>query len=360
VQIGSVTTLNSTSWLRLAIVGALLAGLFALGFTVLQPFIVSTIWAGILSYVTWPFYLRVTRWCRGSRAVGGLLMTLLLTAALLVPTASMAVLLQSELGDAYRDIVGALSRQQGLPDALLRLPLIGGLLHDLNTRMLADPQALRATLQNLFNSSYGQITAVVGTVGRNLGKLFITVISLYFFFRDGDRLAQQIRDMLAQILGERIDAYVSAIGQTVKAVLISLVLCALAQGILAGLGYWVAGVQAPLFAAVVTTLAALIPFAVPIVWGSIVAWLFAVGQSTAAVGLLLWCVLVVSWVDNLIRPIVISNTARIPFLLVMFGVLGGLGAFGLVGMFVGPVILAVLLAVWREWRTERKVPESAG
>jgi predicted PurR-regulated permease PerM len=344
---------SAARWMRLAMIGGLLAGLFVLGFNVLQPFIVPTIWAGILSYVTWPFYLRVTGWCGGSRAVAALLMTLLLTAALLVPTAGMAVLLRTELGDAYRDIVAALSRQQGLPEGLLHLPLVGHWLQELNDRMLSDPQALRNTLQTLFNNSYGQITGIVGNVGRNLGKLFITVISLYFFYRDGDRLAQQVRNVLGRILGERVDAYAVAIGHTVKAVLISLVLCALAQGVLAGLGYWVAGVQAPIFAAVVTMLAALIPFAVPIVWGSIVAWLFAVGQTTAAIGLLLWCVLVVSWVDNLVRPIVISSTTRIPFLLVMFGVLGGLGAFGLVGLFLGPVILAVLLAVWREWRAER-------
>lgn len=355
-----MNTMSAAPWMRRAIVGALLAGLFVLGFDVLQPFIVPTIWAGILSYVTWSFYLRVTGWCGGSRAIGALLMTLLLTAALLVPTASMALLLRSELGDAYRDIVAALSRQQGLPESWLRLPLVGHWLQELNARMLSDPQALRTTLQNLFNSSYGQITDIVGNVGRNLAKLFITVISLYFFYRDGDRLAHQVRNVLGQILGERVDAYAHAIGQTVKAVLISLVLCALAQGVLAGLGYWAAGVPAPIFAAAVTTLAALIPFAVPIVWGSIVVWLFAVDQTTPAIGLLLWCVLVVSWVDNLIRPIVISNSTRIPFLLVMFGVLGGLGAFGLVGLFVGPVILAVLLAVWREWRAERVLPELPG
>ena len=128
-----------------------------------------------------------------------------------------------------------------------------------------------------------------------------------------------------------------------------LVLTALAQGLLAGLGYWAAGVRSPALLAVVTALIALIPFGTPFVWGSIGAWLVLHGQTAAGVGLLLWGTLVVSWVDNLIRPMVISSASHTPFLLVMFGVLGGVTAFGLIGLFVGPVILAVLMAVWREW-----------
>ena len=94
---------------------------------------------------------------------------------------------------------------------------------------------------------------------------------------------------------------------------------------------------------------ALIPFGAPLVWGSISVWLLLQGQVGAGVGLLLWGALAVSWIDNLVRPLVISGIAKIPFLLVLFGVLGGLAAFGLIGLFVGPVILAILLALWREW-----------
>jgi predicted PurR-regulated permease PerM len=350
--------LGSAPWLRRAIVAAMIAGLFLLGFNVLQPFIVPAIWAGILTYVTWSLNLRVARWCGGRRTLAALITTLLLTAAVIIPTASVVLLLRTEVASAYHDIVAALSDGRGLPPLLLKLPVVGPWLQDLNARMVSDPQALRDTLTTAFNSSYGRITNVLGDVGRNIAKLLITIISLFFFYRDGDHLAGQIRGVLEKILGARVHDYLDAAGQTVKAVLISLVLCALAQGILAGLGYWVAGVKAPVFAAAVTTLAALIPFAVPVVWGSIVVWMFATGQTIAAIGLLLWCVGVVSWIDNLIRPLVISNQTRIPFLLVMFGVLGGLGAFGLVGLFVGPVILAVLLSIWREWLSERPVAGS--
>ena len=159
--------------------------------------------------------------------------------------------------------------------------------------------------------------------------------------------------MLHRFVGARVDAYLAAVGVTTQAVVYGLVLTALAQGTLAGLGYWAAGVEAPVLLAALTVLVALIPFATPFVWGSIGVWLLLQGQLAAGVGLLLWGVLVVSWVDNLIRPLVISRATSIPFLLVMFGVLGGLAAFGLVGLFLGPVILAVLMAVWREWLEEQ-------
>ena len=107
--------------------------------------------------------------------------------------------------------------------------------------------------------------------------------------------------------------------------------------------------RAPVLFGAFTALIALMPFGTPFVWGALGAWLLFTGKTLEGIGLLLWGTLVVSSVDNLIRPLVISSATHIPFLLVMFGVIGGLAAFGLIGMFVGPVIVAVLLALWREW-----------
>jgi len=348
--------LSSAPWLRRVIIIVLLAGVFILGFMVLQPFIVSAIWAAVLSYSTWGWSQRMNQWCGGSRTLGSLAMTLLLTAAVIVPTASIVWLLSDEVGNAYRETVAALSQQRELPPVLLNLPLVGGWLQELNAHMQSDPLALRNAVQAMLSSSMGQMRDVVGGVGRNLGKMFITAVTLFFFYRDGERFALQLRMVLQQIVGTRSGAYLDTIGKTVKAVLLSLLLCAVSQGVLAGLGYWFAGVPAPMFAAAVTTVAALIPFAVPVVWISIVIWLFAAGHTIAAIGLLVWCATVVSWVDNVVRPLVIGGSTGIPFLLVLFGVLGGLGAFGLVGLFVGPALLAVLLAVWREWRSEQAAP----
>jgi predicted PurR-regulated permease PerM len=127
----------------------------------------------------------------------------------------------------------------------------------------------------------------------------------------------------------------------------------------AGVGYWWAGLAAPLLLGAITAVVALLPFGTPFTWGPIGLWLILSGQTAAGIGLLLWGTLVVSWIDNLVRPLVISGATHIPFPLILFGVLGGLAAFGMVGLFVGPVVLAILMAVWREWLGEAGVRESA-
>ena len=348
-------TFASQPWLRRLLVAALLAGLILLSFQVLQPFIVPLVWAGILAYVTWPVYQRVLRWCGGRKTLASLIVTIALTAAVIVPTVALVSILRVEFVKAYQHVVELLT-QGGprLPEGLLKLPWIGDWLQELSARMAADPRALSEELRQLLDRSFGEIATIVGGLGRNIAKILIAVFSLFFMYRDGQLLASQITRALEQVLGDRIHHYLVAVGQTVKAVVYGLVSAAVAQGTLAGVGYWIAGMDAPVFLAALTTFAAMIPFAVPLVWGGVALWLLAIGKTWAGVFLLIWGFTAISWIDNVVRPFVISSATRIPFLLVMFGVLGGLAAFGLVGLFIGPVILAVLIAVWREWLAETR------
>lgn len=196
---------------------------------------------------------------------------------------------------------------------------------------------------------------MIGGVGRNIAKLFIAMLSLFFMYRDGESFAAQVVRVLENSLGERVHGYMLAISQTVRAVVYGLLAAAIAQGTIAGVGYWVAGLKAPIALGAITMLAALVPFMTPVVWVGASVWLVITGHTVAGTGLFLWGLLAISWIDNIVRPLVISNATRIPFLLVLFGVLGGVVAFGLVGLFVGPVILAVLMAVWREWMAEKGV-----
>ena len=193
------------------------------------------------------------------------------------------------------------------------------------------------------------LKVVAGGIGRNVAKFGLAVFALFFLYRHGDSALAQFRGVATRWLGEAARGYIQAVGVTVRAVVFGIVLTALAQGLLAGLGYWVAGVTAPVLWGVITALVSLIPFVGPVVWIGLSLGLLAHGETQAALGLFLWGALVVSWVDNLIRPLVISGPTRIPFLLVFLGVLGGLNAFGLIGLFLGPALLAVSVAIWREW-----------
>ena len=335
---------------RRVILALLLGGLFVLGYLVLNWFVVPALWAAILAYVTWPPYLRLRKLLWHNAIGSALLMTLLLTAAFVLPLLWLVALLQGEFTLAYKSVATYLAQgSHPLPEFVVRIPWIGDRLQELTNKFTANPAALRAQLANWAEQWLGELGDLVGSAGRNAIRLGFALLTVVFIYRDGESLLDQLRRVLRRFLGRRVDGYLDAIGNTTKAVLYGLVLTALAQGALAGLGYWAAGVRAPVLLGALTALIALMPFGTPFVWATIGVWLLLTGRTIEGIGLLLWGTFVVSWVDNLIRPMVISNATHIPFLLVMFGVLGGLAEFGLIGMFVGPVIVAVLMAVWREW-----------
>jgi predicted PurR-regulated permease PerM len=271
----------------------------------------------------------------------------------IAPIAWLAVVLRIELIRAYHQIQALLAGGLQLPPSLLKLPWLGDQLRELTARAAQDPHVLGSELRKLTDRSFEEIMHIVGEITRNVAKLLLTVVSLFFVFRDGERVGGDFASALEQLLGPRVHNYLRAIGQTVKAVVYGLVLAAAVQGVLAGLGYWIAGAPAPVFLGALTTVGGLIPFVAPTLWAGVGLWLVLSGSTVAGVGLLVWGGIVVGWTEHIVRPFLISREAQIPFLVVMFGVLGGLAAFGLVGLFVGPVILAVLLAIWREWLLER-------
>lgn len=174
---------------------------------------------------------------------------------------------------------------------------------------------------------------------------------------DGQTILEQVSKALQMLIGPRIHHYLDTISETTRAVVYGVGLTAVAQAFLAGVSYFVAGVPNPMVLTIVTFLMALIPFGPPVAYGAVSLWLFSQGQTMEAIGVMAWGVCIVSTADNVIRPLVISGATKIPFLLIMFGVLGGLASFGLVGLFIGPVILAILLAIWREWLHETTEPE---
>ena len=341
--------LHASPWLRRLIVVVLLGGLVLLSYGVLRPFLVPVIWALILAYVTWPLYVRLRKLLRNQQTLASIVMTLLLATAFIVPLVWLATLLRSELANAYDVLANFLARRPQLPESIANIPWFGEWLQQLIDRVSRDPATLPAELGALADESLSEIRAVIGGVGRNLAKTFFALLTAFFMYRNGELFARQVREVMHQLLGERVDGYIVAIGDTTRAVVYGIVLAALGQGMLAGLGYWIFGLEAPALLGAITALIALVPFGAPLIWVSLGVWLIITDRTGAGIGLLLWGGLIVSWVDNLIRPLVIANATRIPFLLVLFGVLGGIAAFGLVGLFMGPVILAVLMAVWREY-----------
>ncbi len=353
-----LTDLPARPWFRNVIVAAVMLGVLLLTYMVLQPFIVPSIWAAILAYVCWPLHIRVSRVIRRRQTLAALVTTLIISSLILAPIGWLAFTFQDEVVKGYHEVEQLLAAKPELPTSLRDLPLVGPWLVQHWSAFTADPTALKTSLEQLLNSSANELRMVVGGVGRNVAKLFIALFAMFFFLRDGARFFSQFRSVMEGFLGHGVRDYLTAIGDTTQAVVYALVLAAVVQGIAAGIGYLAVGISAPVLLGVLTSMVALIPFGTPFIWGSLSIWLMVTGRVAAGVGLALWGIVVVSWVDNVVRPLVISNATQMPLILVVFGVLGGVIAFGLVGLFIGPVVLAVSLAIWREWLEHRRMPHT--
>lgn len=334
---------------RRVVTFAFLVFIFGLTFWVLSPFLAALAWAGILAYVTWPLHQWLCRRLPGRDTLVALLMTVGVAATLLLPMVWVLFTLVGDITAASAAIRHlAAHGLPALPSGVAAWPG-GELIAAQYARVQGDPAWVRGQIVALGLTDAVNIKLVAGGVGRNVAKFGLAVFALFFLYRHGDSVLKQFRRVATRWLGEAARGYIHAVGVTVRAVVFGIVLTALAQGVLAGLGYWVAGIAAPALWGVATALISMIPFVGPVVWIGLSLGLLANGETQAALGLFLWGALVVSWVDNLIRPLVISGPTRIPFLLVFLGVLGGINAFGLIGLFLGPVLLAVSLGIWREW-----------
>lgn len=337
--------------LRYLIPGILLTGLLLLGYGVLSGFFLSITWAFIIAYTTWPAYLRLRRLLKGDANLSALLMTGVITAVIFMTVFGLAALLQEEIKIAYQTL--AIDFIQGpyeLPEFIKRIPRVGNYLQDWLNRLANDRASVAAQLGDWAKQSLGYFGKILGGIGHYVMQLTVITVTIFFCFRDGEDVIRQIHKGLVQFLGKHQDIYLNAIANTTRAVVYGLVLAALSQGLLAGLGFYFFDVKAPALFGAVTALLAMVPMVgAALVWLPIGLTLIMIDRVADGIGVLAWGSLVVSTVDNVIRPLIISGAGRVPFLVVMFGVLGGLSAFGAVGLFLGPIILAVLLAVWRAW-----------
>lgn len=333
----------------------LLVVLIILCFYIVRFFIAPALWGAILAYTTFPIYTFFYKKVKFSPNFSALIMTVAISLMIGLPIIIGAFFLQHEALNLYGTLVHRI--QSGfvdLPESIKSLPIIGQPIKDALWQINKDPEGSMEAFRAWINSHlyYGKIA--IDALLKGVAKLSMAMMTLFFFYRDGEVLVRQIKKALRNIIGNRIDGYIHSVGATTQAVVYGIGLTALAQALLAGIGYVFTNAPSPLLLTLITFVLALIPFGTPVAWGSVAIWLLANGHTAEGVGLGLWGLLVISWVDNLIRPIVISGATKIPFIIIFIGVLGGLTAFGFIGLFIGPVVLAIALAVWREWISQHR------
>lgn len=320
---------------------------------VLAPFLAALLFAAILCLTTWPMFAWFESRLKGRNTLAALLATLVLATAVLVPMSYLA----ATIADAVAQLIGILrpwfeAGDYAPPGWLAGLPLVGEPL-DAYWRKLAASQSELAQLgKQLFEPTRKVLTATATLIGQGLLELTLVVLIAFFFYRDGHRLASRLALFARKIGGDLGDRMLLLARTTIMGVMVGIVGTAIAQALVALIGFLIAGVPAALLLAAATFFLSMIPVGPPLIWGGTAWWLYGQGETGWAIFMIVWGLAVISSVDNFIKPILISRTASLPILLVALGVFGGVLAFGFVGIFLGPVILALGVMLFESWLSQ--------
>jgi predicted PurR-regulated permease PerM len=308
-------------------------------------------WAVILAIATWPLYVRFARLMpdRRSPVIAPLTFTVLTGMLVFVPAALAIHGMARESADIVHWITQLRDTGIAVPDWMAQLPIAGE--HAVNwwRNNLSDPQAASAWFPD-GESAAGWMKAIGGQLLHRVLMFFVALMALFVLLRNGAWMGERFLEMADRILGDPGERLASKLVEAVRGTLNGTVVVAVAEGLLIGVGYIAAGVPNPLMFTVLTMAFAMVPLGAWIAFTAAALLLvFKGGSEWAAAGVVGWGAAVMLVGDYFLWPTLVGGAARLPFLLALVGIFGGLQAFGLLGLFVGPVIMAALLVVWREW-----------
>jgi predicted PurR-regulated permease PerM len=336
--------------------GLLIAGCLV----VLRPFLTALLWALILSISTWPTFKWFERRLGGRRSAAAGLMTLLLFAVLLLPFFVIGTTVAENLKalpEQFREVIAA--GLPGPPSWLVDVPVVGQRASMRWYEYSLDPPKLAEAARQYVRPVTEWLLGFGARLGGGVLELALSVLAAFFFYRDGEAGVKTLQALGERLGGVQARRLIEIAGETMKAVVYGILGGALAQGVLTTVGLYVVGAPTALFLGAVAFVFSIVPPGPVIVWGPVAIWLFVEGETGWGVFLVVWGFAVVGSVDNFLRPYFISRGSALPLLLVFLGVLGGVLAFGLLGIFIGPTLLAVGYTVLTEW-TRRAREKAAG
>jgi len=351
------------------IVGMTILLLLVIGcFVVLRPFVSALLLALILSYSTFPVYSWSERILKGRKGTAATLMTLLVAAVLLVPLIFLGSRLADQVAQASMWIRRLLSEGlPGPPDWVADIPMVGMQFYQYWEGLAHNTTKLFNEVSNaIFVGDAGQYLLPAGEwllgaaaiLAQGTLELALSLFIAFFLYRDGVDGGNRLRAVARRLWGDRAVHLLAVVGATIKSVVYGTMGTAIAQSILTGFGIWLAGVPGALLLGFVTFLMALTPIGAPLVWFPAAIWLLYTGATGWAVFLVLWGIFIVGGADNFIRPYFISRGSDLPFVLVFLGVMGGAFAFGFLGIFLGPTLLATGYDIVRDWARVESAPTS--
>lgn len=331
---------------HLAVVFMLVAGCFL----VLRPFLTAMLLAAVMCVSSWPLYVRLLGRMKGRQNIAALIMTSSLALVVILPLALVAYNLADNVTAFYDGIAQAIEAGPPEPPAWLKgVPIVGESAAEYWHLLAASRDERVVLAKRLLEPAKNLLLAGGILLGGGVIEMSLAAFVSFFFYRDGAALVRFLNVAMDRVVGTHAENVLGIINNTVQSVMYGLLGTALAQGFVATIGFFIAGVSAALPLGVATSLLSLIPVGPPMIWGGAAIWLFYQGTVGWGIFMLLWGFFLISTVDNVLKPLLISRGGNLPFVLVLFGVMGGVLAFGFVGVFIGPTLLAVGFSLIREW-----------
>jgi predicted PurR-regulated permease PerM len=340
--------------LSLLFLALLTAATLYLSFFIAWPFLTPIVTATLLAIAIYPLFVRMCRHIR-NRTGAALLATLLVVIAILLPT----VMVVNKLAHETAALYGWLNQQQTLEGGWRAY--IGSLIDPplewvAGRTGISQQQLKQAALDRLQNASAALLNwakSLVVNIGQTIVDTVIMLLTLFFLLRDGERIRERIGSILP-IEPERYQQLIQTISASIAANMYGVVSVSLAQGTLGAIGYTIAGLPSVVLWSVATALFSMIPLAgAASVWSAATIYLIASDHWGKAIFMLAWGAGVISTADNIVRPLVLSGRVKLHTLLIFFSLLGGVKAFGIVGLFVGPIIVSVAMALLEILEEER-------
>ncbi len=327
---------------------------------VLRPFFSGLLWAVVLCFSTWPVYRRVLVFYGGRRTWAALTMSVGMMLTLLMPF----VIIGLTLADSVKELTTETRAwlDEGPPDPpgfLKRVPAVGPTI-DAYWRETAEDSAKLLQEAKHLVEPVGRMALKAGLVlGRGVLEIALSIFVAFFLFRDGVLAAERLTTGVVRLAGERGRRLLEVAGNTVRGVVYGILGTAVVQAVMAGVGFAIADVPGAALLALLTFFLSAIPAGPPLIWIPAAIWIFHRGETGWGIFMLIWG-MGVSSVDNLVRPWLISQGSTMPFILIFFGVLGGVVAFGFIGVFLGPTLLAVGYRLVEEWVSIRREASQGG
>jgi predicted PurR-regulated permease PerM len=343
-----IPTISAARWLLVLVV---LAGIYFF-----HGFLVPVLAALVIGFASWPIYRKLEAQVGGNSTVAASIAILLIVTFLIVPVVIAATYTIHELRDWFSWAYEVNKTGSHAPEWIGALPGIGEWLTVQWERLIGTPGAIGELIQVTSGANIGNIYRAVLATGNSLFHIVLTLlfmlIALFFVYRNGVDFSKQVDLIGERILPSRWERISRVVPATISSTVTGMTLIAIGEGIILGVAYWIAGVPSPVTLGVITGIMALIPGGAPLSFTLVSVYLLASGSMGAGIGLFLWGSIELFIVDKTIRPRLVGGPIKLPFLPTFFGLVGGVKTMGFLGLFIGPVLMALLVAVWREWVRE--------